>query len=230
MTGKRGRPAARLRAGPTGVEARILDSACGLFYREGLHAVGIDRVLAKAGAAKASLYSHYASKDDLVAAYLERRGEEWRARAGEAIAMAGADGRAGLVRLFDLVEDWALSTEFRGCPFMNAASELPDANHPAREVTRRHREWLHALVRGLVEGAGINDVDRISRAIVVLHDGAVSSALLDGDPRAVAVARFAMERIVDSARGPAIGRRPRPLHGPRPSSPRARKPKLAPRE
>jgi hypothetical protein len=71
---------------------------------------------------------------------------------------------------------------------------------PAREATRRHREWLHGLVRGLVEVAGVGDVDRISRAIVVLHDGAVSSALLDGDSRAAGAARFAMERLLDEAR------------------------------
>jgi len=202
MAKKRGRPP-RPRAAPASVEARILDSACGLFYREGLHAVGIDRVLAQAGAAKASLYAHYSSKDDLVAAYLEHRGEQWRARASE--ALAGLDGRAGLVRLFEMLEEWVASPEFRGCPFMNAASELPDPDHPAREATRRHREWLHGLVRGLVEAAGVGDVDRIRRTIVVLHDGAVSSALLDGDSRSVGAARFAMESLLDAARRPVPG-------------------------
>ena len=202
MVGRRGRKPRR-EAGAASVEERILDSACGLFYREGLHAVGIDRVLADAGAAKASLYDHFSSKDDLVAAYLEHRGAEWRARASEAVA--GPDGRAGLRRLFEMLEGWVASPEFRGCPFMNAASELPDPDHPAREATRRHREWLHGLVRGLVEAAGVRDVDRISRTIVVLHDGAVSSALLDGDSRAVGAARFAMESLLDAARRPVPG-------------------------
>ena len=88
---------------------------------------------------------------------------------------------------------------------MNAASELPDPDHPAREATRRHRDWLHGLVRGLVEAAGVRDVDRISRTIVVLHDGAVSSALLDGDSRAVGAARFAMESLLDAAWRPVPG-------------------------
>lgn len=198
MPKKSGRPR-RHAAGPASVEERILDSACGLFYREGLHAVGIDRVLAEAGAAKASLYAHYSSKDDLVAAYLEQRGEAWRARAAEAVAAAGHDGRAGLRRLFELLEEWTATPEFRGCPFHNAAGELPDPDHPARAVTRRHREWLHGLVHRLVEAAGVSDVDRISRAIVVLQDGAVSSALLDGDSGAVGAARFAMERLLGDA-------------------------------
>ena len=206
MARKRGRPRRRPAEKAT-VEERILDSACGLFYREGLHAVGIDRVLAEAGAAKASLYAHYSSKDELVAAYLERRGEEWRARTSAAVKAAGPGGRAGLVRLFEVLEEWASSPGFRGCPFLNAASELPDPGHPARAATRRQREWLHALVRELVVAAGVRDVDRTSRAVVVLCDGAAASALLDGDPGAARSARFAMERLLDqqapAARRPA---------------------------
>lgn len=194
---KRGRP--RHIAGAPSVERRILDSACELFYKEGLHAVGVDRVLAEAGAAKASLYAHYASKDDLVAAYLERQADEWRARAEQAMAAGGPDGRESLRRLFGLMEEWVASPGFRGCPFHNAASELPDAAHPARRVAARHREWLHERVRGLVKAAGVSEVEPVSRAIVVLYDGAIASALLDHDPRAVAAARFAAERLLDQA-------------------------------
>jgi AcrR family transcriptional regulator len=198
---KSGRPKRR-EAGTPSVERRILDSACNLFYKEGLHAVGVDRVLAEAGAAKASLYTHYSSKADLVAAYLERRSDEWRARAEEAVAAGGSDGREGLRRLFGLVEEWVASPGFRGCPFQNAASELPDADHPARRAAARHREWLHALVRELVKAAGVDEIDPVSRAIVVLYDGAVASALLDDDPKAVAAARFAAERLLDHSGPP----------------------------
>ena len=120
------------------VERRILDTACQLFYEEGLHAVGIDRLLVAAGAAKASLDSHYASKDELVAAYLDALGRGWRARVEERVAPT--DGRAGLRALFALVEEWVRSKTFRGCPFLNAVSELPDPAHPGREAVRRHRE------------------------------------------------------------------------------------------
>jgi hypothetical protein len=122
------------------------------------------------------------------------------------VAAGEPDGRAGLRRLFGLLEAWVASPAFRGCPFQNAASELPDANHPARKVTERHREWLHALVRGLVEAANDAEGERVSRAIVVLYDGAGASALLDDDPQAVAAARFAAERLLDQAGSP----RPRP--------------------
>lgn len=170
---------------PSGsVERRILDSACQLFYQEGLHAVGIDRLLAAAGAAKGPSIPT-----------TRRRTSSWpptsRRALGNGERVGRTDGWAGLHALFGLVE------EFRGCPFLNAVSELPDPAHPGREVARRQREWLHELIRGLVASTGVRDVARVSRAIVVLYDGAAGSAMLDGDPGAVAAARFAASRLLD---------------------------------
>jgi AcrR family transcriptional regulator len=210
MTKKRKR-APRSATHSTPVQERILDSASNLFYREGLRAVGIDRVLAEAGAAKASLYSHYSSKDELMAAYMARQGAAWRDRATAAVRDAGTDGREGLRRLFDLFEQWVRSPEFRGCPFLNAASELPEPGHPARVVARGHRAWLHELVRGLVESTGVTAPEKVSQAVVVLLDGSVATALLDDDPSAIVAAREVVERLLEEA--------PRPV-GP-PAPPRA---------
>ena len=192
---RRGRPPKRAGRAES-VEGRILDSACRLFYKEGLRATGIERVLSHAGAAKASLYAHYGSKDDLVSAYLERQAQTWMTRVQERIAPG--DGRAGLIRLFDILGELAAGKDFRGCPFLNASSELADASHPGRTVMRRQREWLHGLVRGLLSAAGVRDLDRVSRAVIVLHDGALASAILDGDRGAAAAARFALERLLDA--------------------------------
>jgi AcrR family transcriptional regulator len=193
---RRGRPP-KAAAPAESVEERILDSACQLFYKDGLRATGIERVLSEAGAAKASLYAHYGSKDDLVSAYLDRRGQEWMALIQERVAPE--DGRLGLLRLFDALRDLVVSGEFRGCPFLNAASELPDPSHPGRVVMRRHRERLHGLIHGLLSAAGVRDLDRVTRAVVVLYDGALASAVLDGDVGAPAAARFAVERLLDVA-------------------------------
>ena len=192
---RRGRPPKRAGRAES-VEGRILDSACRLFYKEGLRATGIERVLSHAGAAKASLYAHYGSKDDLVSAYLERQAQTWMTRVQERIAPG--DGRAGLIRLFDILGELAAGKDFRGCPFLNASSELADPSHPGRTVMRRQREWLHGLVRGLLSAAGVRDLDRVSRAVIVLHDGALASAILDGDRGAAAAARFALERLLDA--------------------------------
>ena len=193
---RRGRPP-KTAAPAESVQGRILDSACQLFYKEGVRATGIESVLSKAGAAKASLYAHYGSKDDLVKAYLQRRAQEWRTRVQGSISPT--DGRAGLLRLFEMLEDFVRSEEFRGCPFLNAASELADPSHPGRAVMRRQRAWLHGLVRGLLSTAGAREQDRLSRAVVALHDGALASAVLDGDAGAAAAARFAVEQLLDAA-------------------------------
>ncbi len=192
---RRGRPP-KGAARAENVEGRILDSACQLFYKEGVRATGIERVLSRAGAAKASLYAHYGSKDDLVRAYLERQAQAWMTRVQERVAPA--DGRAGLLRLFDMLGEFVRDEDFRGCPFLNAASELAEPSHPGRAVMRRQREWLHGLIRGLLSAAGVHDLDRVSRAVVVLHDGALASAVLDGDTGAAAAARFAVEHLLDA--------------------------------
>jgi AcrR family transcriptional regulator len=203
------------------VDQRILESACNLFYREGLHAVGIDRVLAEADAAKASLYAHYSSKDELVAAYLDRKAAEWQALVRERVP-GTADARADLLRLFDLLQRWAESPGFRGCPFLNAASELPDAAHPARNAIRRHREWLRALVRERVAAAGVVEVETVSRAILLLYDGAIASALVDGDSRAVSGARWSVERLLEATM-PSATPAKRKRRSSRPLSERARR-------
>src|SRR5262249_11037184 len=172
---RRGRPA-RGAGRAESVEDRILDSACQLFYKEGVQATGIDRVLSEAGGAKPSLYAHYGSKDDLVRAYLERQADAWMTRVHARIGPA--EGRAGLLRLFDMLGDFASAKDFRGCPFLNATSELADPSHPGRAVLRRQREWLHGLIRGLLSAVGVRDLDPVSPAVVVVHCRALASALL----------------------------------------------------
>jgi len=193
-----GRP--RPRAEPP-VKERILDSACRLFYQEGLHAVGIDRVIAESGAAKASLYGHFHSKDELIAACLDRQGTEWRSLVETRLAESTAPPAERILLLFDLLAEWAQGSGFRGCPFQNAASELGDT-HPARAVIERHRGWLHALLRGLVAEAGLRPPEPLVQALVVLHDGAMATAMVDRLPHTAAVAGWAAERLVAGAGAP----------------------------
>ena len=123
-----------------GVRGRLLDAADRLFYREGVRAVGIDRVLAEADAAKASLYQHFGCKDQLVAAYLERRTVDARASIEAYLADTPPPQRA--LKFFDWVVEWAESKDFRGCPLQHTVSELTDAAHPARAIAHSQREWF----------------------------------------------------------------------------------------
>ena len=175
---------ARKRAKTTaiGVRDRLLDAADRLFYREGVRAVGIDRVLAEADAAKASLYQHFGCKDQLVASYLERRTVEARANIEAYLADTPPSQRA--LKFFDWVVDWTESKDFRGCPLQHTVSELTDAAHPARAVAHAQREWFKERLLEWSIAAGVKDAKAIARALIVLFDGAVAGAEVDGPQRA----------------------------------------------
>src|SRR5256714_3703237 len=127
----------RAKTSAIGVRDRLLDAADRLFYREGVRAVGIDRVLAEADAAKASLYQHFGSKDQLVASYLERKTADARVSIEAYLADTPPSQRA--LKFFDWVVEWAESKHFRGCPLQHTVSELTDAAHPARAIAHRQR-------------------------------------------------------------------------------------------
>jgi AcrR family transcriptional regulator len=166
----------------TGVRDRLLDAADRLFYREGVRAVGIDRVLAEADAAKASLYQHFGCKDQLVASYLERRNVHARARIEAYLADTPPSQRA--LRFFDWVVEWAESKDFRGCPLQHTVSELTDAAHPARAVAREQRDWFTERLLEWTRAAGVKDAKATARALIVLFDGAIAASEIDGPQRA----------------------------------------------
>src|SRR5690349_17099697 len=133
---------------------RILDVADELFYSRGLHAVGIDEIVARSETAKTTLYAHFPSKDELIASYLRRRSEEWRRHLDAELARRGGSPAERIDAVFAVLAEGCASEGFRGCPFINAASEYPDPTHPGRVVADAHRAWVRALLAGLAEEAG----------------------------------------------------------------------------
>jgi AcrR family transcriptional regulator len=181
-----------------GVAERILTTASDLFYQEGVRAVGIQRVIDEAGIAKASLYAHYASKDDLVAACIDKRARAGKASVEARLADPSLDARGRLLRLFDVQMEWIHAADFRGCPLLNAQSEIADASHPAHAVTRTYRHWLHTLLTTLATEAGASRPDALAGALLVLYDGASASAMLDQSPASARHAREAAELLLDA--------------------------------
>ena len=172
----------RPKTSEVGVRDRLLDAADRLFYREGVRAVGIDRVLAEADAAKASLYQHFGCKDQLVASYLERKTGDARVQIEAYLADTPPAQRA--LRFFDWVVDWTESKDFRGCPLQHTVSELTNAAHPARAIAHAQREWFKARLFEWSTAAGVTDAKAIARALIVLFDGAVAGSEVDGPQRA----------------------------------------------
>jgi len=185
-----------------GVEDRLVATASELFYREGVRAVGVQRVIDEAGVAKASLYAHFESKDDLVAACLDKRICAWRARVEQHLQSSSLDARGKLLALFDLQVEWIQSPDFRGCPLQSVSTEIADAAHPAKRVMAGHRQWLRDLITTLAAEAGLQPLDEMAGALIVMYDGASAAALVDGRAEMASHARWAVERLIDVS-GPA---------------------------
>ncbi len=156
---------------------RLLSAASRLFYTEGLHSVGVDRVIAEAQVTRATLYRHFRSKDELVGAYLTQADEAIRARleAARAEVMDPDD----LIRTVGRsIADDIRSEGFRGCAFLNAAAEYPDPEHVVHQAVLEHREWFLTTVTELFAKTGKPDSDLAGRHFVMLRDGAMAAGCL----------------------------------------------------
>ena len=177
---------------------RLLDAANELFYAEGIHTVGIDRVIEKAGVAKASLYATFGSKDELVRAYLEGRAEARQKRILKRLYPLEAP-RDKILAVFDVLHDVARDPQFRGCAFVNASAEGPREGSVA-EVSGGMRAWTRELFTSLAKQLGVRDPVRLGRAIHLLYDGAVVGASMDRNPAIALAARDAAAALIDAAR------------------------------
>jgi AcrR family transcriptional regulator len=175
---------------------RLLAAADELFYREGIHSVGIDRIIEKAGVAKASLYKSFRSKDDLVAAYLDSRRRRVTDRVEAAVA-EHTDPREKILAVFDSQLEAAGRPGFNGCAFANATAESHTTT--VDEATANYRQWFLDLFTGLAREAGAPDPASLGRQLRLLYDGVTHSARIDRDAQAVAQGREVAALLLDSA-------------------------------
>jgi AcrR family transcriptional regulator len=157
--------------------ARLLGTASGLFYSEGLHAVGIDRIIAAARVTRATLYRHFPSKDDLVVAYLTEADEAIRAQVNAARSenSSAVDALRAVGRS---IADGIRMPGFRGCAFLNAVAEYPDPDHPVHKTVLAHRQWFLATITEILADAGETDPGPAARHFVMLRDGAMAAGCL----------------------------------------------------
>jgi AcrR family transcriptional regulator len=177
---------------------RLLDAASELFYEEGVHTVGIDRVIERAGVAKASLYNVFGSKDELVKAYLARR----HAMTSERISSGLADyasARDKLIGIFEIQATTFAKPGFRGCAFIGASSESPRPGGPVETAADEYRAWIRGLFADLAREAGAADPESLAKQLSLVYDGTVISAWMDRDPTAVATSLSVATALVDAA-------------------------------
>jgi AcrR family transcriptional regulator len=178
---------------------RIVDTADGLFYREGIHAVGVDSIIEKAGVAKMSLYRSFASKDDLVAAYLEARGQRYWQWWDGVMARNASQPRRQLADLFEAIAVRTRRPEFRGCAFMKAAAEFPEEGSRARVVALAHKREMRRRLLKLCRAVGARQPTVLTNQLLMLIEGAYSTAGILGKRDAVKATAKAAAALVDAA-------------------------------
>jgi AcrR family transcriptional regulator len=176
------------------VRDRLLDAAEKLIYRHGVHGVGIDTILAEAGAAKMSLYKHFDGKEALVVAMLERRHDVWMQWFMERTGELGKRAGGPVPAMFDALSEWFARRDFHGCAFINCASEFPDARHPVRLVSRRHKTSLKAAVGDICRKAGVDPA--LAPALYLLIEGAIVAAMVGSEPDAARAAKRTALRLI----------------------------------
>jgi AcrR family transcriptional regulator len=161
---------------------RILDAAAELFYAQGINSVGVDAIVAKSGVAKMTLYKHFGNKDQLIAAWLRRASEGWRAHFEASVNRIAPNPKDRLLAFFDCLAEWFADPSFRGCAFINCLSELPDPAHPARQVAAEHRKAVREHLTRLASEAGFKNPSGLAQSLGMVTDGAIVAALADASP------------------------------------------------
>ena len=156
---------------------RILVAAHALFYKEGIRATGIDKIIEQAPVSKLTFYRQYASKDDLIRAYLDFRHEKWISWFQTSLAQARSEGSLPLEALVATLRDWFSNPDFRGCAFLNAAAELGSSDANILEVVRQHKQEMSSVLDKVFGGDAVS----AGRLLSMVVDGAIVHAQM-GQP------------------------------------------------
>ncbi|MGI5489729.1 TetR/AcrR family transcriptional regulator [Microtetraspora malaysiensis] len=186
---------------PRNARERLLATAEELFYAEGIKSVGVERILTVSGVGRASLYRHFPGKDDLVVAVLRRRDEHWRAWMAERVDALGG----GPLSLFDALAERFARADFRGCAFINTMVESADPDSPAHLVAAEHKERVVSYIARLLAESGHPHADETARALALLMDGAIVTAVRERTSAPAGRARAVAAALLASGSSPSPG-------------------------
>lgn len=177
----------------------LLQEAHHLFYERGIRAVGVDTISASSGVAKMTLYSHFDSKDDLIAACLESVDEKYRGWLERKVQDRADQPAEQILAIFDALEGWFENPRFRGCAFVNAAIELPDVDHPAWGAVHNHKRRMRAWIAELAAEAGVAEPKQLAEQILLLMEGAIITAVVERYPNAAQNAKDIANHLLVAA-------------------------------
>jgi AcrR family transcriptional regulator len=176
---------------------RLIEAGAELFYQSGFQSVGLDQILDRVGITKTAFYKHFESKDDLIIAVLEvRDGQDMQTILSYMRERGGDDPRAQILALFDHLDEWFREPGFRGCLFMNAATEFASASHPIHLAAAAHGDHLAAVLLGLAVRMKARSPETITRQLMLLFGGAIASRHVSGDIEAARTARETAEALL----------------------------------
>ncbi|MGB3768079.1 MAG: TetR family transcriptional regulator [Phormidesmis sp.] len=175
---------------------RLLVNALELFSLRGFHATGIDTILTQSKVAKTTMYRHFSSKEDLIVSALRKRDEDFRDWLMQTMNELNAQGAEKLFMIFDVHRQWAEGSNFNGCLFIKAASEFPDMDSPIHTLCVEHKKSMMRYIKELVEDSGITAPYDLVEQIMVLLDGATTSAQMNRQPRVFDCAKASARKLV----------------------------------
>lgn len=168
---------------------RVVRAAYDLFSRQGIRAVGVDAIISAAGVAKMTLYRNFASKDDLIVAFLQRRENRWtRGWLQRESTRRGDTPVECLLAIFDVFGEWFARADFEGCSFVTTLLEVTDPESPVRQASIRHLANIRSYLGELAAAAGVADPEPFARQWHILMKGSIIAAT-EGDTQAAARAR-----------------------------------------
>lgn len=181
-----------------GVKERIIETASNLFYNQGYSQTGINQIIAEANVAKASMYQHFRSKEDIAVAYLKERHTIWLGNLFDFISDKTSN-KEKIIACFDYLKDWLISVEFRGCGFQNIICELPENQDKIKDQVLLHknelRSWIHQSLNSEKQYSGI-DTEALGDEILVLMDGAIILSQIQKDDWPISAAKNACVRLL----------------------------------
>jgi AcrR family transcriptional regulator len=179
---------------------RLLTAAYELFSQEGVQAVGVDAIIERSGVARQTMYRHFASKQDLVLAFLERREAVWTVGWLQAeSARRASDPGQQLLAIFDVFDGWFRRPDFEGCSFINVLLEYPNPGHPLHQACADYLASIRSFLTGLARQAGVRDPEAFARQWHILMKGSIVAAG-EGDHDAALRAQAVGRLLLDSAR------------------------------
>ena len=168
---------------------RILDVASQLFYQHGIRAVGIDTIISQSDVAKMTFYKHFKSKDLLVLEFLKRRDELWRDWFESTVARLAPKAENRPLAVFDALEERFSRKDFRGCAFINTMIEMADGDHLAHQAAAEHKQKVQRLIHTWLSAAGVKKSGELSKAFLLLIDGAIVTAVRERNTHSAKAAK-----------------------------------------